>query len=1086
MEEPSRALDSHPPGSRATGGRAGADTDAPIRFFLIADVRGYTSFTQEHGDESAGQLAARFADVTRSTVAEYQGRLVELRGDEALVAFTSARSAIRAALAVQDRYVDETLRDTTLPLTVGIGVDAGEAVPVEGGFRGGALNLAARLCAMALAGEVLASSEVTHLAGSIEGVTYVPRGQHSMKGIDEPVAVVEVRPQSVDPQRAKAFAQYLAVGRASGRTNRPSRRAVVIGAVAAMLLAATGGYTVSRITSVGASTVPGDHAEILDAADGKQVAEVQLGDQPTSVAVGEGSVWITNRGDATVSRIDPASHQVLATILVGGDPGGIAVAGRSVWVTDQSGTSVARINPEVNRVVGHVRVGNQPDAIAAGPQGLWVANSADSTVMRIDPRSGRAGEPVGVGADPSAIAVTDDAVWVADGIDRNVWSFDAATPKVQHQYPIGLGATGLAVAAGNVWVANQLDGTVTELEADSGKTIATIPVGNGPTGAAVDSSGKVWVTDEYGGSLVRIDATTSQPDQTLDVNGLPRGIGVSQGTLWVATGASGADHSGGTLNIDAGLPNAPTGSLDPATMTYDQNFFKLLSLTSDGLVGFQHAAGASGSTLVPDLAVSLPPAGNGKQYSFKLREGIEYSTGRLVRPSDFVRGLQRVFSLPNAPLSGDYLSIVGAAKCWKTRQGANDKVPAKVLSNGQGDAKVNAKIPSTPCDLSQGIVANDRTGTVTFYLTKPDQDFLYKLALPSAFPVPPGTPDHDTGTSGVPGTGPYELKQYALGKTIELVRNPNFHEWSWAAQPRGYPDEIVVDNRTPEQGLHDVLKDGTADLATGPFPGKMRRLSASYTTQLHENASPFMIYLTLDDTSSPFKNVLARRALNYAVNRTRYARLAPPAQPTCLILPPGTPGYAPSCPYPQNLRRAKQLVRQSGTKGDRVNLVWPKTQLTPGKYVESVLRGLGYDVHLYATPDNNYYGRVFAMSHHHLVASNGWGADYPAASGYLEPLLSCRYAETDTTGFNLSHFCDPALDALMQRAKSLQQSQPAKAAKLWQQADSRAVADAAFVPLSISQDIMFTSKDAQNYEYQPNFGVLWDQIWLERAAASQG
>src|SRR5918994_1670051 len=145
------------------GGGAAAD-DAGIRTFLIADVRGYTLFTQQRGDEAAGKLAAKFARIAREAVEARGGTLLELRGDEALCVFASPRQAIRAAVDLQERFVEETLADPTLPLTVGIGLDAGEAVAVESGFRGGALNLAARLCGQARAGEILASREVAHLA----------------------------------------------------------------------------------------------------------------------------------------------------------------------------------------------------------------------------------------------------------------------------------------------------------------------------------------------------------------------------------------------------------------------------------------------------------------------------------------------------------------------------------------------------------------------------------------------------------------------------------------------------------------------------------------------------------------------------------------------------------------------------------------------------------------------------------------------------------------------------------------------------------------------------------------------------------
>src|SRR5688572_6168218 len=83
------------------GERRGADLgagDLHIRTFLIADVRGYTLFTQERGDEAAAKLAAKFARIAREGVEGRGGTLLELRGDEALCVFGSPRQAIRAAV----------------------------------------------------------------------------------------------------------------------------------------------------------------------------------------------------------------------------------------------------------------------------------------------------------------------------------------------------------------------------------------------------------------------------------------------------------------------------------------------------------------------------------------------------------------------------------------------------------------------------------------------------------------------------------------------------------------------------------------------------------------------------------------------------------------------------------------------------------------------------------------------------------------------------------------------------------------------------------------------------------------------------
>ena len=83
--------------------------------------------------------------------------VIELRGDEALAIFASPRNALRAAVALQARCAEVRETDPSFPLNVGVGLDAGEIVPVRDGYRGGALNRAARLCSIAAPGEIFAS-----------------------------------------------------------------------------------------------------------------------------------------------------------------------------------------------------------------------------------------------------------------------------------------------------------------------------------------------------------------------------------------------------------------------------------------------------------------------------------------------------------------------------------------------------------------------------------------------------------------------------------------------------------------------------------------------------------------------------------------------------------------------------------------------------------------------------------------------------------------------------------------------------------------------------------------------------------------
>src|SRR3954452_7706851 len=95
-----------------------------LRTFLIPDVRGYSTFTRKRGDVAAAELAKRFADLARDAVEARSGRVLELRGDEALAVFDDPAQAVRAAVELQATFGEESLVDPAFQFPVGIGIDA--------------------------------------------------------------------------------------------------------------------------------------------------------------------------------------------------------------------------------------------------------------------------------------------------------------------------------------------------------------------------------------------------------------------------------------------------------------------------------------------------------------------------------------------------------------------------------------------------------------------------------------------------------------------------------------------------------------------------------------------------------------------------------------------------------------------------------------------------------------------------------------------------------------------------------------------------------------------------------------------------
>jgi YVTN family beta-propeller protein len=1047
----------------AAGEPNGLQVAAEILTFLVADVRGYTRFTLERGDEAAGQLAARFAAIVRDVVESRGGRLLELRGDEALVVFGSARMAIRTAVDLQRRLVEETRNDPGLALPVGMGLDAGEAVAVEGGYRGGALNLASRLCGQAGPGEVLATREVVHLARKVEGIRYADRGPLQLKGVADPVRAVSVRPEDSDPA-----AELVVLGRSSAPPARRSwwrRKVVATATLAIALLAAViVPIAVQRDGTAGHPAIGADGVGAIDLRDGSIGAQLSLGARPNQIASGFGALWVTNSDDGMVTRIDLNTRSVVQRITVGTDPTGIAIGAGAVWVANSDSRTVARINPDTNTVVQSIEVGNGPIGVAVG-RDVWVANSLDDSVARIDSQSGKVVALVPVGGSPTAIAIGFGSVWVANATDGTVSRIDLSTNQVTEHLRVGNGPRGIAVSKNNVWVANSLDGTVARLDPNTGSVTATVDVGAGP-GTMVEAGGALWVADEFAGTITRIDPGTVAA-RTITTGSAPAGLAAEGGSLWTTTRGAPTTHRGGTLRL-VSTPAHGVDTIDPARFGVS---LPVLAYVYDGLVGYKRVGGLDGSTVVPDLATSIPtPTENGTAYTFQLRRNLRYSDGTPVLAQDVRHSIERIFRLVRS----------------------QDVVASQLLQYVVG-APACGRHPAT-CDLSKGIVVDNAARTVTFHLSQPDPDFLFELSGPGFWILPSSTPIRDVNTTPAPGTGPYVIARYVPGKRLELDRNKRFTPIS-AAQPVGYPDRIVwTADVSAEQGIKNV-EQGKSDYFFDDAPAStLDEIATQYTQLAHFNPYRGSWAMYLNTRVAPFDDVRVRQALAFALDRNEVAKRYPMrAGVTCQTLAPNFPGYQPYCPYTvdpgpagawtgPDLGKARRLVDQSHTRGTPVT-IWTWVDFkAPSEYVGSVLRNLGYPTTVRVIGDFLTFYRYVTDSRNRAQLSGYWSQTQDPSAFELAGYFSCDlFIQNDPTGSNpnSSEFCDRSgVDPLIAAAREKQSSDPAAAAALWTKVDRKLVDEAPLIPLVIPQALDLVSPRVGNYQNNPALGILLDQVWL--------
>ena len=1057
--------------ARAVGRGGGPLAELPSGTvtFLFTDIEGSTRLLKLLR-EGYGRVVAEHRELLRAAFSEHRGVEVDSQGDSFFVVFRRAKDAIDAAAAGQ-RALQSHGWPEGAALRVRIGIHTGQAEASDGRYHGLAVHRAARIMAAAHGGQVLVSQTTCDLLEDEEeesgGIVLRDLGVQRLKDLDRPVRLHQVQlaglPSEFPPLRTLEPAPPVGPPVEAGRGRRrswfvPAAAALVVGvaAVAAVALM-RGGAGADH-----ASAVAADSVGVFGTPSGSLIAQVPLQRRPNSVAAGLGSVWVTNTDDDSVLRIDPATNVVEQTIGVGNGPAGIAVGGGFVWVANNQAGTVSKIDPRTNSEVQTIRVGNGPSGVAFGEGAVWVANSTDRTVTPIDPGTGRPRSTIRAVAGADGIAVGDGAVWVTSESAGSLTRIDPRAGIVPiPPINVGRGASAVAVVPEAVWVANNLDGTVARVDPTTNQLRATIPVGDGPSGVAVGRDGKtVWVTSELAGTVSRIENDSVR--QTLTTGNRPEDVAVSGGRMYVAVRTSGLAHRGGTLTL---LSRYPFDSIDPAVV-YTTLSWPAIILTNDGLLAYKRVGGTDGTRLVPDLATSIPiPSDDGRAYTFQVRPGIRYSNGALVRPADFRRGLERSIARYADGLgTGFYFSsIVGYGACLKK--------PKR-------------------CDLSKGIVADPASNTVTFHLVAPDPEFLSKLGLPSAYAVPSSTPLK--ARLPLPATGPYMFASYDEKRGVRLVRNPRFREWYQAAQPGGYPDELVWRFGVLADAQRRAVERGTADLALDPvspnggFPSAalLAPLMTRYASQLHRNPLLLTVYIFLNTRLPPFNDVRVRQAVNYAVDRNRIVDLQggpDVAQPSCQVLPPNIDGYSRFCPYTiqrspdekytgPDLARARRLVAASGTRGEDVAVSGPADfQAHGGDYFVSVLRSLGYQARFRNLDPRRKVQAGIAL----------WNPDYPSASDFFPVVLTCgSFVPRSRLNLNLAEFCNHPVDAEIARARALQATDPGAASRLWSKVDRDVVNQAPWVFLENQRNVNFVSRRVGNYQYNPQWGVLLDQLWV--------
>ena len=159
---------------------------------LFTDMEGSTTLTQRLGDAAAQELLRTHNAIIRDALKAHGGSEIKHTGDGVMASFPSAARALECAVAIQQAFAARNESEADTPLRVRIGLNAGEPVAEDEDLFGAAVQLAARVCARAEPGRILAANVVRELAMG-KGFLFSDQGDVELRGFEDPIRLYEVR-----------------------------------------------------------------------------------------------------------------------------------------------------------------------------------------------------------------------------------------------------------------------------------------------------------------------------------------------------------------------------------------------------------------------------------------------------------------------------------------------------------------------------------------------------------------------------------------------------------------------------------------------------------------------------------------------------------------------------------------------------------------------------------------------------------------------------------------------------------------------------------------------------------------------------
>jgi peptide/nickel transport system substrate-binding protein len=505
----------------------------------------------------------------------------------------------------------------------------------------------------------------------------------------------------------------------------------------------------------------------------------------------------------------------------------------------------------------------------------------------------------------------------------------------------------------------------------------------------------------------------------------------SQGPAPAVPGAK----SGGSISVPA---RDSIAHLDPGQI-YVSNESQIAQLYHRGLTGFKATTNdGTQHEVVGDLATDAgTTTDGGKTWKYTLKDGIKFEDGSPITSKDVRQTFERMFA-----------SFINTGPTYIQQWMANTPGAdyRKLLPDGPYKGK----------HLPNGVLETPDAKTIIFHFKTAHADLPYALGMVGYSVVSQKGDTKEKYDKKPLVTGPYKIQSFKSGKSMVLVKNPN---WDPKTDPlrHQYVDQFnVTFNQQYEDSTKALLADTGADQTSVSFQnsvdaGNLAKVLADpkMKSRTVKGYQPFVGQMNINLSHPAMKDKKVREAIAYALPVSPFQRAYGGADAMEIpggIISPTVSGYDPNFdPWGKKKNpagdpaKAKKLLQEAGKVGMKLTFGYINSQEGQA-YSTAMAAGLkraGFNVQRQEIPAESYYDQVSKIKNNYDIFNTNWGADWPSASTVIPPVYDGRTIADGAS--NYSQVNDPKINSGIDRINKI--TDPVKAAAEWEKLDKYLVKD---------------------------------------------